>query len=92
MKAGSPARQLELQNSSLTRARCPALVLNSYPESTVREVFRVDTAAFDCSRSVSASTRFGCLLFFRGLDIGDGLLDRRGKECAQSRPYGVYRY
>ena len=43
VKAGSPARQLELQNSSLTRARCPALVLNSYPESTVREVFRVDT-------------------------------------------------
>jgi len=34
-------------------------------------------AAFDCSRSGSANTRFGGLFLFRGFAIDGGLLGRR---------------
>jgi len=46
----------------------------------------LSTAAFDCSRSGVAKTRFGGLFFSRGFDLGDGLLDRRRQNTRKLRP------
>jgi hypothetical protein len=66
----------------------------SYVRWPLTEVKLLSTAAFDCSRSGRARTRFGAFLR-RGLvvdlRIGDGLQSVAGS-FHQVRPFGVTRY